>query len=113
MSDHIFLGASVVAILSAELVLLRCTLRQASCPVHVKTLARAGQTNFFPLLCSHKYWNPDERILPLRPGLLLRETVFCHPTIARPFSGEVTHFQRGAVRSRVNAIVVRLQYVLL
>ncbi|CAL8465031.1 g4566 [Coccomyxa elongata] len=42
MSDHIFLGASVVAILSAELVLLRCTLRQASCPVHVKTLARAG-----------------------------------------------------------------------
>lgn len=43
MSDHIFLGASLVAILSAELVLLRCSLRQAHHPVHVKAMARTGE----------------------------------------------------------------------
>ena len=51
MSDHIFLGASVVAILSAELVLLRCSLRQPHCPIHVKTMARTGQTSFSLSLC--------------------------------------------------------------
>lgn len=43
MSDHIFLGASLVAILSAELVLLRCSLRRAACPIHVKCIAQTGR----------------------------------------------------------------------
>ena len=42
MSDHIFLGASVVAILSAELVLLRINLRSQSKPPAAQLLGLAG-----------------------------------------------------------------------
>ena len=46
MSDHIFLGASVVAILSAELVLLRVDLRAQRKPLAAQLLSIAGtQTN--------------------------------------------------------------------
>ena len=44
MSDHIFLGASVVAILSAELVLLRIDLRSQRKPLAAQLLSIAGAT---------------------------------------------------------------------
>ena len=42
MSDHIFLGASVVAILSAELVLLRVNLHSQRKPLPAQLLGVAG-----------------------------------------------------------------------
>lgn len=43
MSDHIFLGASVVAILSAELVLLRVNLRTQRKPLLAQVLGVSGE----------------------------------------------------------------------
>ena len=48
MSDHIFLGASVVAILSAELVLLRVNLRSQRKPLPAQLLGISGM---FPASC--------------------------------------------------------------
>lgn len=47
MSDHIFLGASVVAILSAELVLLRVNLRSRREPLAAHILSVAGIASHF------------------------------------------------------------------
>ena len=47
MSDHIFLGSSVVATLSAELVLLRVNLRSQRKPLAAQLLGVAGA---FPTL---------------------------------------------------------------
>ena len=47
MSDHIFLGASVVAILSAELVLLRVNLRSQRKPLPAQLLGVSGMSPVF------------------------------------------------------------------
>ncbi len=50
MSDHIFLGASVVAILSAELVLLRGDLRSQRKPLAAQLLSIAGTLNILSMI---------------------------------------------------------------
>ena len=58
MSDHIFLGASVVAILSAELVLLRVNLRSQRKPLPAQLL---GVSGMFLASCTERlHWKYDE-----------------------------------------------------